>query len=85
MYTCVYIYIYIYIYIYVFIYICMYTCYSIVYCITLHYASSNNNVAGFFIHEKHHGRVAEIPKFAGWWGHKKDGSAMFIIYIYIYI
>jgi len=29
-------------------------------------------IAGFFIHEKHHSKVAQMPKFAGWWGHKKE-------------
>jgi kynureninase len=27
-------------------------------------------VAGCFVHERHHGR-ADLPRFAGWWGHDK--------------
>jgi kynureninase len=27
-------------------------------------------VAGLFVHERHH--AANLPRFAGWWGHNKD-------------
>ncbi len=28
-------------------------------------------LAGCFVHERHHGQ-AELPRFAGWWGHNKE-------------
>jgi len=34
--------------------------------------SGPGSIAGFFIHERHHEKVAGMPKLAGWWGHKKD-------------
>ncbi|HEY4800883.1 MAG TPA: kynureninase [Bacteroidia bacterium] len=32
--------------------------------------SGPGNVAGLFVHEKHH-KEKNIPRFAGWWGHDK--------------
>jgi len=34
--------------------------------------SGPGGIAGFFIHEMHHGRVAAMPKLAGWWGSSKE-------------
>jgi kynureninase len=33
--------------------------------------SGPGNASGCFIHEKHH-HNAELPRFAGWWGHNKE-------------
>lgn len=33
--------------------------------------SGPGNASGCFINEKHHG-IKNIPRFEGWWGHKKD-------------
>ncbi|WP_372918227.1 kynureninase [Salegentibacter sp.] len=33
--------------------------------------SGPGNASGCFINEKHHG-IKDIPRFEGWWGHKKD-------------
>lgn len=33
--------------------------------------SGPGNVSGVFIHEKH-GNNCDLPRFAGWWGHKED-------------
>lgn len=33
--------------------------------------SGPGNLAGCFIHEKHHNNT-QLPKFTGWWGHKLD-------------
>lgn len=33
--------------------------------------SGPGNASGCFIHEKHHTN-AELPRFAGWWGHNKE-------------
>lgn len=43
-----------------------------VWCSYKYMNSGPGGMAGFFIHEKHHARVATIPKFAGWWGNQKD-------------
>jgi len=32
--------------------------------------SGPGNSSGIFVHEKHHN--ADLPRFAGWWGHNKD-------------
>jgi kynureninase len=32
--------------------------------------SGPGNASGIFVHEKHHN--ADLPRFAGWWGHNKD-------------
>lgn len=33
--------------------------------------SGPGNVSGYFVHEKHH-NDAELPRFAGWYGHNKE-------------
>jgi kynureninase len=33
--------------------------------------SGPGNASGCFIHEKHHNN-ADLPRFAGWWGHNKE-------------
>ena len=33
--------------------------------------SGPGSVGGVFIHERHH-KSKDLPRFAGWWGHKKD-------------
>ena len=38
-----------------------------------HYKYINSGpgaTAGYFVHERHHGK-ADIPRFEGWWGHDK--------------
>lgn len=32
--------------------------------------SGPGNASGIFVHEKHHN--ADLPRFAGWWGHNKE-------------
>ena len=36
--------------------------------------SGPGNIAGCFVHERHgsHGSLATLPRFAGWWGHRKE-------------
>ena len=39
-----------------------------------HYKYINSGpgaTAGYFVHERHHGK-ADIPRFEGWWGHDKE-------------
>lgn len=42
-----------------------------VWCSYKYLNSGPGSIAGFFIHERHHSRLAELPKYAGWWGHDK--------------
>jgi kynureninase len=35
------------------------------------YEFRTGNASGCFIHEKHHNN-AQLPRFAGWWGHNKE-------------
>ena len=41
-----------------------------VWCSYKYLNSGPGSVAGVFIHEKHHN--ANLPRFAGWWGHNKE-------------
>lgn len=43
-----------------------------VWCSYKYLNSGPGSIAGFFIHEKHHSNIATMPKFTGWWGHKKE-------------
>jgi kynureninase len=41
-----------------------------VWCSYKYLNSGPGSVAGIFVHEKHHN--SDLPRFAGWWGHKKE-------------
>ena len=41
-----------------------------VWCSYKYLNSGPGSIAGAFIHEKHHN--ADLPRFAGWWGHNKE-------------
>lgn len=41
-----------------------------VWCSYKYLNSGPGSVAAAFVHEKHHG--SDLPRFAGWWGHKKE-------------